>query len=831
MDVAARRDIEEEQELLDHAYRGLEAMRRDANRMLESVLDLGRGGTFQSRTERDIVVRTSLARLAQLDIGDQALCFGRIDRLPQEGATGSESFHIGRLAVSGEAQDPLVVDWRAPVAEPFYRATGLDPQGLARRRHLAVKGRTVVGLEDEYFTRPVGPSQVAAGGPGTGGAAGGVPATGDDAGATVEEGLALGGPGALLAALGQARTGHMGDIVATIQREQDEIIRSPLAGLLMVQGGPGTGKTAVALHRAAYLLYTHRFPLERQGVLVVGPNPLFLRYIEQVLPSLGETGVTLSTASGLVPEVRVRGTDPPAVARLKGDVRMIQFLARAVRTRERPLRSAVAVPFGGTTLRLSAAASSDIVARARRRSGTHNARRRFVEQQVVRQLADQYRRFRQGMVGAPVEGGWLAIGDEAGRHPASGPGDEISVPLEEELDLEEFGRQVRRSPAIAEALDRMWPLLAPHELLHDLFGARPLLSAAGKGILTAAEQASLYRPRSAALDAVPWTVADAALVDEARAVLGPRRSRRVRARTGLRDRAERARGEVGFWPVGLDPDPVPGDGGGHAGVDQESVRSYGHIVVDEVQDLSALQLRMVARRSLSGSMTVVGDIAQATGPWAPQHWDDVAAHLSPGRSPRLTELTVSYRTPAEVVEVATGVLAAAAPGVSPPRAVRRSGSRPTLVSVPSRELARKVAEVAEVEVAAVSPGRVAVLVPSALLGAVSRALVERGLGPVDPRDPRGHGLAAPLVVLPADESNGLEFDSVVVVEPARIAAGETGAGETGAGETGADETDGGGTPPVATRRGLRTLYVALTRPTRRLAVVASLPLPPGLSAG
>jgi DNA helicase IV len=265
-------DLQDEQEFLNRAYDGLEFMRGEARQMLQGVLDLGRGGTFQSRTERDIVVRTSLARLEQLDVGDQALYFGRIDRLPEPGDEASpenpllgESFHIGRLAVSGPDHEPLVVDWRAPVAEPFYRATGLDPQGLARRRHLSVRGRAVLGLEDEYFVDPDGrPGAVAPGG------AGGAQFR-DGGERLLADGLVLGGPGALLSALGQARTGQMGDIIGTIQREQDEIIRSPLPGVLVVQGGPGTGKTAVALHRAAYLLYTHRFPLERQGVLVVGP--------------------------------------------------------------------------------------------------------------------------------------------------------------------------------------------------------------------------------------------------------------------------------------------------------------------------------------------------------------------------------------------------------------------------------------------------------------------------------------------------------------------------------------------------------------------------------
>ncbi|HUA95346.1 MAG TPA: hypothetical protein VMB82_07435 [Acidimicrobiales bacterium] len=778
--MAPDRDIVEEQEVLDMAYRGLEAMRLEARRMLESVLDMGQGGTFQSRTERDIVVRTSLARLAQLEIGDQALCFGRIDRLAEPDGAGPgtpdgdgpeggvlESFHIGRLAVSGEDHEPLVVDWRAPVAEPFYRATGLDPQGLARRRHLAVRGRQVLGVEDEYFARPDG-----------------APAPGDgvDGGRAADstgESLTLGGPAALLAALGQVRTGRMADIVATIQREQDEIIRAPLAGALMVQGGPGTGKTAVALHRAAYLLYTHRFPLERQGVLVVGPNPLFLRYIEQVLPSLGETGVTLSTVPGLVPEVRVRGTDAPAVARLKGEPRMARVIAQAVRTRERPLRHDVAVPFGPTTLHLTVADSTAAVAHARRRPGTHNARRRLVEQQVVRRLADQYQRFRRDRFGE------------------SGGADE-------DLDLDELGRQLRQVPPLAEALDRMWPRLDPHELLHDLFGARPLLAVAGRGVLSAEEVALLYRPRSASLDEVTWTAGDTALVDEARSLLGPRRGRQRGGGRGVR-----AREESSGWPPGFDEaaEPTAGPAG------DEPARAFGHVVIDEVQDLSPMQLRMLARRSLSGSMTVVGDVAQATGPTAPEGWAEIAEHLVPGREPQFVELTVSYRTPVEVVEVAAGVLAAAAPALTPPHPVRRSGEQPRFATVAPQDLVRRVADVALEEVAAVAPGRTAVLAPSPRLGDVARGLAERGLDAVDPRRPGGEGLAAPLVLLPADEANGLEFDSVVVVEPALIAAGEE-AGREG--------------PPTATPRGLRTLYVALTRPTRRLAVVSSMPLPEGL---
>ncbi len=784
--MANHPDLEEEQQFLDRAYEGLEAMRADATRMLESVLDLGRGGTFQSRTERDIVVRTSLARLDQLDIGDQALCFGRIDRVPDPGQSVGESFHIGRLGVSGEDHEPLVVDWRAPVAEPFYRATGLSPEGLARRRHLAVRGRQVVGLEDEVFADD---------------AANPVSATaGDAAGDRLLDGdLSLGGPGALLAALGQVRTGRMGDIVATIQREQDEIIRSPLLGVLVVQGGPGTGKTAVALHRAAYLLYTHRFPLERQGVLVVGPNPLFLRYIEQVLPSLGETGVTLTTASGLVSDVRVRGADTARVARLKGDPRMVKVIARAVRTRERGLRDDVSVPFGSTRLTLRAERTEEIVVAARRRPGTHNARRRYVEQQVVRDLVGQFTGRRE------------AATDLLGAEGAE--------------DVAELGRRMRRVPEVVTALDRMWPRLGPQELLHDLFGAPALLRAAGRDVLSAEEALSLQRPRSASLEAVRWTEGDVALIDEARQLLGPRNARTPRR--AERDRAARTDGSgpgggSGPWSAdGLFGSQAAGPTSLAVAADPDEIRSYGHIVVDEVQDLSPMQLRMLARRSISGSMTVVGDIAQATGPWAPRRWDDVTRHLAPSRPPHLVELTVSYRTPAEVVELAARVLAAAAPDIAPPTPVRASGFEPDIVRVRPDELLGEVAAIARREVAAVGRGRVAVLVPRGYMARVSQGLSARGLDPVDPRDPAGLGLAAPLVVLPADEANGLEFDSVIVVEPGLVAAEDLDGSEDG----------NAAARRGVTARGLRTLYVSLTRPTRRLNVVHAHELPVALAPG
>jgi len=808
--VATHPELEAEQAHVDRAYERLDQLRSDTEELIRSVIDQGRGGTHQFREERDVIVRTSLARLDQLDIGEQALCFGRIDRREDDSAVPGvaeiESFHIGRLGISGEDLEPLVVDWRAPVAEPFYRATGRDPMGLVLRRHLAAQGRRVVGVEDERFAAsPVGNGSTHRAdldGPGGTTERDG-PVGWDDADAGDGE-LELGGPGALLAALEGARTGVMRDIVATIQREQDEIIRSALPGVMVVQGGPGTGKTAVALHRAAYLLYTHRFPLERQGVLVIGPNPLFLRYIEHVLPSLGESGVTLSTIEGLVHGVGVRAEDPPGVARLKGEARLSLLVGRAVRSRERPLRRDAEVPFGASVLRLTAEASADIVSATRRRPGSHNARRRFLEQLVVRRLADEYLRTLRiyglgpsnpedadvadavsGAGDAPDPGrlpsvpglvlnsGFGAGVGRLGGHQGNGhdPGAGAvpvapSEPGEEEsgFDLGEFSRQVRAVPEVVEALDRMWPRLSAEEMLHDLFGSPPLLALAAKGVLSPAEQQLLLRPRSGALTEIPWTVADLALIDEARVLLGPRRPR------------------------------------GAAGADHdESPRTYGHIVVDEAQDLSPMQLRSVSRRSLSGSITMVGDIGQATGPWAPADWAEVTAHLPGQRPPRLVELTVSYRTPAEVVEVAARLLAETAPGLRPPTPVRRTGVAPYFEQVAPAQLAERVAALSTRTCADVAPGTAAVLAPASLVADLAVALDGAG---VHATDPRRDGLGAPLSLLPVDLANGLEFDAVVVVEPAAIV----------------EESP----------QGLRALYVALTRPTRRLTVVHTRPLPAAL---
>ncbi|MGH9307262.1 MAG: HelD family protein [Acidimicrobiales bacterium] len=696
-------DLKAEQAYLDRAYERLADMRASAEKMMGSVMDGGRGGTHQAREEREVIVQAGLRRLAKLNIGRQALVFGRTD-------SPDDVYYIGRLAVADEDLEPLVLDWRAPVAEPFYRATGRHPMGLLRRRHFASEDQRLVGIEDEVFSlrSPEGGSVLAE----------------DDQ--TV-------GPGALLAALERSRSGHMRDIVATVQAEQDEVIRAPLPGVLVVQGGPGTGKTAVALHRAAYLLYTHRFPLENQGVLVLGPNQVFLRYIAQVLPSLGETGVALSTVEGLVSGVRIKAAENPRLTALKGEARMAKVLAKALADRQRGLARDLEVPFGAHVLRLGRHITAAVVERAKSRGGPHNARHRYVKGLLVRQLHRVYER------SAAL---YFSDNERA------------------ELSIEEFGHALGRGAELIEALNRMWPRLHPEELLHDLFGAPALIALAGQEWLDDHEIQALFRPRSSALDDIEWTRADLALLDEARCLLGPV----------------------------------------HPGDEAHGPPAYGHILVDEAQDLSPMELRMVGRRSISGSITLVGDLAQATSARAPTTWDQVVAELDVNREGRLVELTVNYRTPAQVMALAGRVLAAADPRLRMPRSVRTTGDQPFFEQVEPDRLIAAVVEAAGSAAAGVGYGTVGVIVPASLAEVVLVALEEAGIRVADAaRD----GLDAPVTVVTPDLVKGLEFDHVIVVEPGLVA----------------DEAV----------QALRTLYVAFTRATRKLSVVHTGLLPAALA--
>lgn len=708
-------DLADEQAYIDHAYECLDTSREAAWR-LRGLNEADLGGTFQARFERNAFDEALLKRLADLDLGDASLVFGRIDRAA-ESPDGLESFHIGRLAVADEDREPVVVDWRAPVAEPFYRATGRNPMGLARRRHFAVEGRKLLGIEDELF----GDGHLGVGHD-----------EGLDGVSVAGDGEGLRGYSTLLAALERGRTGTLGDIVATIQAEQDEIIRSPQHGVLVVQGGPGTGKTVVALHRAAYLLYTHRFPLEDQGVLVIGPNRVFLRYIERVLPSLGEAGVEQVTLADLVPGVQFlrpgvgEGADTPTAARLKGDVRMSDVIDQAISDRERPLREDLVVPFRAGYVRLRVEESARIVKNARRRFRRHNAGRRFVENEV-----------------------WSALA-------ASYPDAEIGP-----RDVKDT---LRGTPELRETLDRMWPLLTPAQLLHDLFGSKALLKLAARGVLDESEALALFRPRSDSVDDVPWTPADVALLDDARDVLGPKPGRN---------------GKID---------------------ESDEIRTYGHIVIDEVQDLTPMQLKMATRRSLNGAMTIVGDLAQATGPLAPTDWDDVLAHLPDRKPARVIGLSVGYRIPGQIMELANKVMEVATPSLRAPQSVRVGDAAPRIVRAGGRDgdgglgstVADEVRRVTD-ESADVSLG---VIAPDGLIDELSEHLTAAG---INHGSATRTGLDEGVTLVPVSVVKGLELDAVVVVEPARIVAD--------------------------TEYGMRSLYVALTRPTQRLTVVHADELP------
>ena len=694
--MANHPELDAEQAYIDHAHECLERTRQVVESMREGVVD-GQGGTFQNRYERDVVWDRVGVRLGQLEIGDRSLVFGRIDTDPtttraEEDGPGpgpDETYYIGRIAVSDEHSDPVVVDWRAPLAESFYRATGVDPMGLRRRRHFASRGRTLLGIDDELF---------------------------GSATEALDEGEVQ-GHGALIAALEESRSGRLSDIVGTIQAEQDRIIRSELAGVLVVQGGPGTGKTVVALHRAAYLLYSHRFPLEGQGVLVVGPNRLFLSYIEQVLPSLGEAGVQIATLSDLIPHVRVSGWDPIELAHVKGDPRMVRVMRKAVRDRQRPLRESLRVPYGLQRLTVTPEVSADIVAQVRRRTRTHNAGRRHVEQLLFEALAESSR---------------------------------------DEQSAEVVRERTRREPVVREALERMWPVLTPAELLNDLFGSPGLLRSAASKHLRDEQWRLLRRERRHDATEVVFTHDDVPLLDEALELLGPRPKHK----------------------------------------DADGIRTYGHLVVDEAQDLTPMQLRVLDRRSLNGSMTIVGDIAQATGSWPHDSWASVLEHLPERRPPRHAELSVGYRVPGPIMDLASRVLPLAAPGLEPPRSIRHTGEEPQIIGVPDHLLDLEVAETVREELKVIGAGNVAVIAPDHMVDRVAAALERAG---VEFGRATRQGLDRQVTVVPVPLAKGLELDSVVVVEPGRILTDAV--------------------------RGAQSLYVAMTRSTKRLTLLHTGELP------
>jgi DNA helicase IV len=714
-----------EQHYIDRLYRRLAELRaHTAARLADVRLQYTRH--HQLLLERDAEIRLLEGALARYDVGGGTLCFGRIDL--EDGAR----YYIGRLGLSDETLEPLLVDWRAPAAEPFYRATPGQPEGVVLRRHLLCEGRRLVAIDDEVF---------------------------DEAALADDQRRTLRGEAALMAALQHRRTGRMADIVATIQAEQDEVIRASLEGVLLVQGGPGTGKTAVALHRAAYLLYTHRDRLSVRGVLIVGPSAVFLRYIEQVLPALGETGAVLARVGDLFPGVAGRRPESPAAIEVKGRASMVDVLKRAVRTRQRLLREDTIVGFGAVQLRVTPQASSAARRRARATGLPHNKAKAVFDNALLDELVEQ----------AEVKDERLGRSNGQTRR-------------------RETRAALRRSREFRALAYRLWPQLTPMELLGDMLSTRVLIRAAGRGRLSEQDVAAIHRPDDEDDDtstAGGWSAADVPLLDEAAELLGdtPRPARK--RRRGARD--------------------DEGDSGVDTRTVEEMARadrtwSYGHVIVDEAQEVSPMAWRMLVRRCPQRSMTVVGDWAQRSVDWGARGWEGA---LGPAATElRIAGLTVNYRTPSEAMALAGRLLVEVDPDLEAPSAIRSSGFAPWSLRAEPDALGDVAMGVVAAEIQAVGDGRIAVVVPEVLKGTVGEAL-RRGLGERVSADSVS-ALERPVAVFGVADVKGLEFDSVVVVEPAAIVE--------------------------ASPRGANNLYVALTRTTNRLGLLHTRPLPDALSS-
>jgi len=758
-------ELAREQTHLTLLYERLDAMRAYAQRRLRTVL-LESGGTPQARSERESFTQLYTEDLTKYDAAEHGLCFGRIDLSAAAAGPDAESAatdgtdvrrYIGRLGILDEDDDyaTLLLDWRAPLARPFYLATTATPDGVTRRRHLRTRNRQITTVTDEYLDLDLARAEGA-----------------------IESDSGVGSESALLAALNAARTGQMADIVETIQSEQDAIIRSEHKSVLVVQGGPGTGKTAVALHRAAYLLYTYRKQLDRAGVLIIGPNSTFLDYIGQVLPSLGETGVLLSTIGNLYPGVRATLEDSLRAGELKGSLDMLEVLKKAVRDWQRVPTDPIPLSFDGYQIVLDRTIVTKARGRARSSRRPHNLARPVFAASVLDALTDQLAQ----TMGRDLSGGQSLLS---------------------QADLTEIRDEMRADPHIQRTISGLWPILTPQEVLAGLW-ADPARLARAADRFSAEDRKELFRP-----DDGNFAAADAPLLDELAELLGiDDAEERERARRRWRAQLAEAQDALdiltGSAPQDLEDDLDPEILMAYDLIDasqlaeRQHVRTsqttaeraagdrtwtYGHVIVDEAQELSEMAWRMVMRRIPNRWVTVVGDVAQTGDPAGASSWRQM---LEPYVAQRwkLTELTVNYRTPAEIMTVAADVLAAIEPGATVPRSVRESGCAPTAVRVPPSESMAAVRALVDAE--AQRPGTTVVLAPHASVGDYAE-------------------LAGDAVrVLTVTEVKGLEFDAVILVEPQDIL----------------DESP----------RGLNDLYVALTRATQRLSVVYSGELPEVLRA-
>ncbi len=665
-DTEQERELDEqlaaEREHLAQSRAALRRMRERAEALFATG-DQVAGDPFSAET----LGRTLSRRVAELaDRPDTPLFFGKLH------LTDEAEYHIGRRHVTDDRGEPMVLDWRAPLSRAFYQASARDPQEVAVRRRFGFQAGALTSFEDEHLDR------------------------GEELGTASR---------ILTQEIERPRVGPMRDIVATIQPEQDELVRAAIEDSICVQGAPGTGKTAVGLHRAAFLLYQHRERLRRSGVLVIGPNRAFLHYIAAVLPALGEIDVTQSTVDDLLARGPVRGTDSPAAAAVKHDARMAAVLAKAIRGYVRKPTRPVVVSDGSYRWRLSEEVLRRVVDDVRREDPPHATGRERVRARVVSLLRRQ-----------------------AEARSGDSPGDA-------------WVRRMGRSAPVTEFLDECWPAVTAEGLVFEVLSDP---ARAGDGILSAEEQDAIRftkPPRSA--KAARWTAADAVLIDEA---------------AGLIDR----------------------------------LPSYGHVVLDEAQDLSPMQCRAVARRSEHGSITLLGDLAQGTAPWAATSWPQTLAHLGkPGAA--VVPLTTGFRVPEAVVRLANRLLPALGVDVPPATSLRHDGWL-RLRAVPDAGAAL----VDEVRDALDQEGSVAVIAADRSVPALTERLRLAGYESGGAEDEQR------LTVLPATLAKGLEYDHVIVVEPADIVAAEP--------------------------RGLHRLYVVLTRAVSRLAVLHAHPLPGPLAA-
>ncbi|GAB3674202.1 RNA polymerase recycling motor ATPase HelR [Saccharopolyspora tripterygii] len=704
----------------ERAYVAALYERLDAERSrVESRYSEALRGTGASAMERDVEVRAQHRELKRLGVADHGLCFGRLD------SVDGEARYIGRIGLFDEDDDyrPLLLDWRAPAARPFYTATAATPEDMRRRRQFHTRGRRVTDFTDEVLGRPDGESD---------------------------------GDAALLAAVNAPRGEGMRDIVATIQAEQDRIIRLDHQGVLVIEGGPGTGKTVVALHRVAYLLYTQRERMERSGVLVVGPNPAFLNHIGRVLPSLGESDVVFATAGDLVPGLHVTAEDVPEVARVKGSLKALDVLRAAVADRQRLPEEPRYVELEDVTVRIDAATAEWARQEARDSGLPHNEARAVFTEIVTYVLTERA----IGRIGK----GWLTRENK-----------EVWENLRADLLAE-----LAEHAGFTEVLDDLWPVLTPQQLLADLYSSAERLRAVG------AE--SLHRA-----DGEAWTVSDVPLLDELVDLLGEAKTSGTAADAEQAAEAEYAAGVMEILQTERhdlmdDEDHLLAqdllhaedlaerfvehdtrDVAERAAADRDW--TYRHVVVDEAQELSEMDWRVLMRRCPSRSFTVVGDLAQRRSAAGAGTWGAMLDRYVPGRW-AYRELTVNYRTPAEIMEVAAALLADFAPEVTAPESVRSCGVRPWHRQVSDGEMVDAIGDFERAE--AQREGSSVVIGPSDVPGAVT----------------------------PSD-TKGLEFDAVLLVDPDRILADAP--------------------------RGAADLYVALTRATQRLGVLHRNPLPEVLS--